>query len=412
MDRSCTKRSSADLWYELSERGNAFEMSLGSQEIVNDKNCSVRPPELDFAIVLSRVIGSIETDPAQLRNAVFELARIKLQQEAWQTPVNLREARRLTLALESAIDRVEAIHSKHDELRALQSLDRLIQNSEIGPGVETLEAQTPLLIVNEALARPAHANDLPALPRANGTKWRSWPGTAPLLRAAMIALIAVAMGVVLDRQFGLIGREASSSAAPTIQKAGGQAPQSPATLVPRQSSAFPLPEVYGIYAVSGGRLYGLEPLPGRVLDQRVFMSTPIRTHSRTELPDGQVVFIVYRRDFASSPPDRITVRAIAKIMRAMAFSTAGQANLENVEDTWSIRNVSYEFRVAPLSEGSEMLVIRPEDAEFVFPAGRYGLVIKGQAYDFTVAGPITEPAQCLEETKASNGTFYSECRSP
>jgi hypothetical protein len=399
-------------------------MTLGSQEIVSNKNCSVRPPELDFAIVLSRVIGSIENDPAQLRNAVYELARIKLRQEAWQksAPINLLEARRLTLALEAAIDRVEAIHSKHDELRALQCLDRLIQSAEVGAGGVMLDPHTPLLIVNQA-PRPTDANDLPALPPANGTKWRYWPGTAPFLRAAMIALIAVAVGVVLDRQFGLIGREASSSAALTIQKPGtleptaivqapGQAPQPPAPPLPRQSSPFPLPEVYGVYAVSGGRLHGLEPLPGRVLDQRVFMSTPIRTHSRTELPDGQVVFIVYRRDFASSPPDRITVRAIAKIMRSMAFSTAGQANLENVDDTWSIRNVSYEFRVAPLSEGSEMLVIRPENSEFVFPAGRYGLVIKGQAYDFTVAGPITEPAQCLEETKASNGTFYSECRSP
>ena len=43
-----------------------------------------------------------------------------------------------------------------------------------------------------------------------------------------------------------------------------------------------------------------------------------------------------------------------------------------------------------------MLMIRPENPNFVFPAGRYGLVIKGQAYDFTVAGPVTEPAQCLK----------------
>src|SRR5262245_48024935 len=114
-------------------------MSPGSQEIVSDENCSARPPELDFALVLSRVIGSIESDPAQLRHAVYELARIKLQQETWQTPITLLEGRRLTLALESAIDRVEAIHSKHDELRALQSLDRLIQNLEIGPGRRTLE---------------------------------------------------------------------------------------------------------------------------------------------------------------------------------------------------------------------------------------------------------------------------------
>jgi hypothetical protein len=40
--------------------------------------------EIDFAIVLSRVIGSIENDPAQLRNAVYELARIKLQTELSQ----------------------------------------------------------------------------------------------------------------------------------------------------------------------------------------------------------------------------------------------------------------------------------------------------------------------------------------
>ena len=44
--------------------------------------------------------------------------------------------------------------------------------------------------------------------------------------------------------------------------------------------------------------------------------TPIRTVSRTVLPDGQIVFIVYRRDDASSAPERVTVRVIAKIMRA------------------------------------------------------------------------------------------------
>jgi hypothetical protein len=142
------------------------------------------------------------------------------------------------------------------------------------------------------------------------------------------------------------------------------------------------------------------------------MSTPIRALSRTVLPDGKVVFIIYRRDVASSAPERVTVRVIAKIMRAMTFNTAGQASVGNVEDLWTIRNVSYGLRVAPLSEGSEMIMIRPENADFVFPAGRYGLVVKGQAYDFTVAGPITEAAQCLEGIKASNGTFYSECRNP
>ena len=56
--------------------------------------------ELDFSLVLARVIGSIENDPAQLRSAVYELARIKLEREAWQRhpPMNVREIRHLMLA--------------------------------------------------------------------------------------------------------------------------------------------------------------------------------------------------------------------------------------------------------------------------------------------------------------------------
>lgn len=47
-----------------------------------------------------------------------------------------------------------------------------------------------------------------------------------------------------------------------------------------------------------------------------------------------------------------------------------------------------------------------------FPAGRYSLVLKGQAFDFTVSGPITDPAHCLERTEAANGAYYSECQNP
>jgi hypothetical protein len=70
------------------------------------------------------------------------------------------------------------------------------------------------------------------------------------------------------------------------------------------------------------------------------------------------------------------------------------------------------LRVAPISESAEMLMLRPEKSDFVFPAGRYGLVLKGQAYDFTIAGPITDAAQCLERIEAANGGYYSECRNP
>src|SRR5262249_33847159 len=125
------------------------------------------------------------------------------------------------------------------------------------------------------------------------------------------------------------------------------------------------------------------------------MSWPVKMASRTVLSGGRVVFIIYCRGAADSVPERGSGRVIAKVLRAMTFNTAGHAGTMNVQDTWTIRNISYDFRVAPLGEGSEMLMIKPENEDFVFPAGRYGLVIKGQAYDFTMAGPITEAAQCL-----------------
>jgi hypothetical protein len=57
-----------------------------------------------------------------------------------------------------------------------------------------------------------------------------------------------------------------------------------------------------------------------------------------------------------------------------------------------------------------MIVIKPEESSLLLPPGRYGLVVNGLAYDFSVDGRVSEPAQCLERTEAANGTFYSECR--
>src|SRR6266436_1349887 len=173
-------------------------MTSQPQEIGSGKNLAARPLEVEFAVVLSRVIESIEDDPAPLlRNAVYELARIKLRREAWKKnpAINLSEARRLMLALESAIEGVETIYSKHDELRTLQSLYRLIKSSEIDAREVLIE---PRLIINQAPTQTADADHLPVfLARAKGTSLNvvrslHWPGAAPLLRGAMVAIFGVA----------------------------------------------------------------------------------------------------------------------------------------------------------------------------------------------------------------------------
>src|ERR1700745_1013785 len=120
-------------------------MTSEPQEIVSGKNLAAKSAEVDFAIVLSRVIVSIENDPAQLRNAVYELARIKLQTELSQreVPINVSEKRDLALALESAIARVETVSSKHDRVKVLQSLERHTNRSEVDACEVSIEGGDP-----------------------------------------------------------------------------------------------------------------------------------------------------------------------------------------------------------------------------------------------------------------------------
>jgi hypothetical protein len=103
---------------------------MGSDIQRDDKEerLSANLPAVDFSSVLARTIESIRQDPAQLRNAIYELARIKLQKEAWakDPPMSILETRRLMLALETAIERVETLSSGQDELRGLQSKGLLV----------------------------------------------------------------------------------------------------------------------------------------------------------------------------------------------------------------------------------------------------------------------------------------------
>ena len=192
---------------------------------------------------------------------------------------------------------------------------------------------------------------------------------------------------------------------------GGQQsePKANATLR-RAAPNFPLPTEYGVYAVTHGQLTELDQLPIKPPDQRVAISAAIATASRAHLPFGQFQFVVFRRDLASNAPDRVSVRIVAQVTRALTFDSKGNAKVANIEQSWVIRSNSYQMRVAPVADNPEMIAIRPEPTDFVFPAGRYALVLKGVAYDFNVDGPVTDQAHCLERTDALNTPIYTECR--
>jgi hypothetical protein len=60
------------------------------------------------------------------------------------------ESRQLMLTLEAAIDRVEIVSSRDDELRVLQSLNRLIESSDLLPKHSMSIAHDPVLTIEQA----------------------------------------------------------------------------------------------------------------------------------------------------------------------------------------------------------------------------------------------------------------------
>jgi hypothetical protein len=173
--------------------------------------------------------------------------------------------------------------------------------------------------------------------------------------------------------------------------------------------ALPLPSTFGIYAVSAGELAELKPLQGKVPDPRVAMSAAITTPSQTTIASGETKFIVFRRDSATNAPDHAEVRVIAKVARTMGFDPSGKSVLSQAQDSWVLRNILFPYKIGPIDDHPEMFLIQPEASDFALAPGRYALVIKGQGYDFTVAGAVTDPRQCLERLDAANGAFYSPC---
>ncbi len=174
---------------------------------------------------------------------------------------------------------------------------------------------------------------------------------------------------------------------------------------------MPLPTTFGVYALSEGQLHELRPVPGKIPDRRVAISAAINTPSATTLMDGDVKFIVFRPD-GGVDASGTEVRVIAKVSRSMGVDATGKAAMVSAGDSWVIRSMSYPYKVGPIDDQSRMLLLQPEQDGFTLAPGRYVVVVKGMGYDFTVAGTITDPNQCVERINAANGAFYSPCPPP
>ncbi|AMN43626.1 hypothetical protein [Rhodoplanes sp. Z2-YC6860] len=179
-------------------------------------------------------------------------------------------------------------------------------------------------------------------------------------------------------------------------------PREPEPILP-----FPLPRSFGVFAGVPGKLFELEQLPIKAPDPRILVSAEITKPSSVTIPGDNLAFVVFRRDLVTSAPQTASVRVVAQV-RSTTKYVDGKPTVVPLKGTWRIRSKEYVFKVSPLEGHNEMIVIQP-DPGFVFQPGRYALILNGFGYDFTVAGQITAPEQCLEQVEVVNGAVVTEC---
>lgn len=361
-------------------------------------------PEVEFALVLARTIDAVQADPEQLRSAVYDLARHKLDQLAHDDPA---EKGRLMQALEVAIAGVES-HTQNNPIgpamfgpQAPQA--RRIDTLIAGPGKDGLiSEEPPSWSVTQIAQAPILVSD-PGRAKAKPAK--------VFLHLALPILFIGLVGVIVLQRRGRSLQHVATEAAPVIQPAPPPVVAKPPPEPERKVDPL-VPTAYGVYAVSSDKLFELQSLQGRVPDPRVAISAAITKPSETSLPDGKVRFVVFRRDppanEASDPPE---LRVVAEVKQATNFDATGKPIVSS-EQSWVIRNISIPYHAAPMKDQPGMYQVLPRDPDFVLSPGRYALTLNGIGFDFAIQGKITDKKQCLERLVAANGTFYSECLRP
>jgi len=384
--------------------------------------------------LIAQMVAIVSEDRAQLRQLVYELARRKLRRDLYPqfeegdwTGISAQMQ-----MLEAAIDQVEVDCARkafepplaHSELTG--NFDGM-RPDRVADGSSLLAARLQNLSRDAAYFFPppkvVDGDFFSAVERIGnrlrGVLW--WQFQLMLAALLGIATYAAIDGRSLSNFLQSVV-EAHKSAKPAIVSAtrpGASQAHPPPTENATAASvrrpdgpSMPLPGEYGAFAYANGQLAELELLPMRVPDQRVAISPAISSPSRTHLSPGKLEFVLFRRDLANTAPDRIAVRVIAKVVRALTFDPSGKAATSKIADTWVVRSNAYQMRVAPVAENPEMITVRPDPPDLALPAGRYALVLKGAAYDFTIDGTPTDAAHCLERTDALASPIYTECRIP
>ncbi|MET4024426.1 hypothetical protein [Bradyrhizobium sp. S3.2.12] len=382
-------------------------MGMSSQELREreEEGANQVSNEVQFALVIARMIETVKADPELMRRAVYDLARHKLQEQLVNS--NSTDTQRAERALETAIHSVEEFSRQQVSLPAPSLVSQLSSPLPRNP----LRGETSP-VPSEAgvgLLHPANGADRHPL-------WAVLTRTA----AVLLAVGTVAIVVLQRERLMTLGQPLQGERTQTVrEEAVGTPPSAPADRALNRSPAppsfslapsFPRPTDYGVYALGDDALTELRLLPGRPPDARVAISAAFKLPSKVSLPNGHPEFIVFRRETATNILERAEVRVIARIAREFSAESAGRRPDDN--DSWVIRNFSYPYRASPVPDNPEMYRLHSEDPTRQLPPGQYALILKNQSYYFSVEGAIVDPRQCIERVITTSGTFYSACKTP
>ncbi len=205
-----------------------------------------------------------------------------------------------------------------------------------------------------------------------------------------------------------------SPAPPPASFAPPAASPAPAAPAPRIAAADPSsaqPPAYGVYVLVDNKLVALQQVRATPVDPRNASQLQILEPGRTVLAPGKPAFVVFRSDLASHTLEKVPLRIAARVAHAMNFNSTGKAIMTTpAVDTWIIRELGYDLRATPIEGNSDMVKLHAEDPTLSLTPGRYELMLGGQAYDFIVAGEVTDPAHCVEGVTTVRGQVFNECK--
>ena len=406
-------------------------------------NVPASAEQLDYYSILVEAIKKTEQNSTQLRQMVYERARFNFKRDVLfgHSSLGLSDLVRHINDFELAVARIEANATggrpspeyRQNEYEHAVSRPEVTPDDdrprtanadaeEVGPPDHAPSSPgTGLQILPSRPAPPLYAGlapiqrieDFPYDRRP--TEFASYKRFANQLVGILIA------GIVLIGIIFISGTLWLSSKAPPQIVVASTPPRTEEIIVKQNSSneqnaapkddsakvPYPLPTSFGIYVLSDNKLTELQALAMNVPDPRIALSAEIKTPSTTTISENKPAFILFRRDLVNSVPQKITLRVVARLARETKIVN-GKATSTKIEGAWRIRNISRELRVSPIPGQREMVIAHLEDNDSL-AAGRYELVLNRIGYDFTVAGPVKAPAQCLEQFESTTGPLYTEC---